>query len=169
MFQSLLRFAAIALILSWVAAVADQQAAETAESEPTEITEIDANEAEQARSDEEDEEETIADDIVLETQNCISSSRIRRTDILDDHTIVFYMYGSDIFLNKLPHRCSGLRMADAFGYDVRTSQLCNVDTIRVLDNFGGGIRPGIACGLGKFGLITEEQLTAIRDKESAEE
>jgi len=134
---------------------------------PTEITEIDANEAEAAGSDEA--EDAIADELVVETRDCISSARIRRTDILDDRTIVFFMQGSDIYLNQLPHRCNGLRRSDAFSYDVRTSQLCHVDTIRLIDSFGGEMRPGIACGLGKFRPITEEQLMVLREKGPVED
>lgn len=128
----------------------------------TEIEEIDANDAEEAASDEAD--DSLADEVIFEAQDCISTSRIRRTDVLDDQTIVFFMHGSDIYLNKLPHRCNGLRRSDAFSYEVRTSQLCHVDMIRLIDTFGGEIRRGVACGLGKFRPITEEQLLVLRDK-----
>jgi len=133
----------------------------------TEITEIDANEAEEEAADEA--EGSLADELIFETRDCISASRIRRTDILDNSTIVFFMHGSEIYLNQLPHRCNGLKRSDAFSYDVRTSQLCNVDTIRLLDTFGGEIRQGIGCGLGKFRPITEEQLMALRERGPVED
>ena len=136
---------------------------------PTEIEEIDANEAEAEAAASDDADESIADEMIFESQDCISASRISRTDVLDDRTIVFFMHGSDIYLNQLRHRCNGLRRADAFSYDVRTSQLCNVDTIRLIDTFGGEIRQGIGCGLGKFRPITEEQLMALRERGPVED
>ena len=73
------------------------------------------------------------------------------------------MYGSEIFLNRLPHRCNGLRRSDAFSYELRTPQLCDIDTIRAVDYFGGTVRPGMVCPLGKFQLITDEQLDILRN------
>lgn len=126
------------------------------------IAEIDANKAEEAATNEA--EESLADEVFVETRNCISVHRISRTDVLDDNSVLFYMYGSEIYLNRLPHRCLGLRMADAFSYEIRTQQLCNVDVIRVVRTFGGDLTPGVACGLGKFRPVTEEQVLLLRGK-----
>lgn len=41
-------------------------------------------------------------------------------------------------------------MEDRFSYKTSTSQLCSVDTIRVLHNYGGQLEEGVGCGLGKF-------------------
>lgn len=128
------------------------------------IDELDANEAE-ARAQErtkEAGEESLAADLFGETRDCVNVRRISRTDVLDDRSILFYMYGSEIYLNKLPYRCSGLRMADAFSYDVRTSQLCDIDVIRVVRTFGGNLSPGIGCPLGQFQRVSEEQVMFLR-------
>lgn len=103
------------------------------------------------------------DDIVLDPQRCVRRVDIDHTKIVDDRAILFYMRGSTIFLNKLPHRCSGLKMAGAFGYDTRTGQLCDIDVISVVDHIGGGLRRGVSCGLGKFKPITEEQVELIKE------
>jgi len=128
------------------------------------IDELDANEAE-ARAQESTEaagDESLDANLFGESRKCVNVRRISRTDVLDDRSILFYMYGSEILLNKLPHRCSGLRMADAFSYDVRTSQLCDIDMIRVVRTFGGGLSPGIGCPLGKFQQVSEEQVMFLR-------
>jgi hypothetical protein len=107
-------------------------------------------------------------DILLgETERCVNMHRIDRTEVINDRTIVFYMSGGDIYVNRLPHRCPGLRSRQAFMYKNTTNTLCNVDTIRVLDNFGGSLRPGVACGLGEFHPVstgTVDQLKALDDK-----
>ena len=144
-----------------------------AEDTPAEMDEIDTNEAEREVA-EEAAGGAAADDVLTELifgepVDCINAQRIRNTKVLNDREIVFYMSGSDIYLNRLPHRCSGLRMADAFSYEVRTSQLCHIDLIRVVDNFGGSMRTGIACGLGRFLPITEEQLDILRERGPVED
>ena len=92
----------------------------------------------------------------MSTVNCINTSRIRNTRIVDDSTILFYMSGGKAYINRLPRRCSGLRMAGGFGYETSTRQLCRVDTITVLRTGGGGM--GAACGLGVFKPITREEI-----------
>ena len=90
-------------------------------------------------------------DILLgESERCINMNRIERTDVIDDRTVAFYLRGGDIYVNRLPHRCPGLRSRQAFMYKNTTNTLCSIDTIRVLDSFGGTLRPGVGCGLGEF-------------------
>ncbi|MDJ0927381.1 MAG: hypothetical protein QNJ73_06965 [Gammaproteobacteria bacterium] len=94
------------------------------------------------------------------TQNCIRVDSIRNTRIHDDSTILFYMTGGKAYVNNLPHRCSGLRMAGAFGYKTSTRSLCNVDMITVIRSGIGG--PGVRCGLGMFKPITPEEIGLLR-------
>ena len=99
--------------------------------------------------------------------NCISLSRVDRTEVIDETTILFYMRGNQIYRNVLPHRCPGLRADEPFMYRVSTSQLCNVDVITVLDRVGAGFMPGASCGLGKFQPISEaavEELKAAAER-----
>ncbi len=107
-------------------------------------------------------------DILLgESERCINTVRIDRTEVIDDRTVVFYLNGGDIYVNRLPHRCPGLRSRQAFMYKTTTSTLCSIDTIRVLDSFGGGLRPGIGCGLGEFHPVspgTIDQMKAFDDE-----
>lgn len=80
--------------------------------------------------------------------NCIATNRIRDTKVHDDYTIDFQMVDGALYRNSMTNRCAGLGFAERFGYEVRTAQLCNTDTITVLPT-GGGI-PGPTCGLEKF-------------------
>jgi hypothetical protein len=85
-----------------------------------------------------------------EPKSCVSIQQIRSTKIIDDSTIDFKMAGGKTYRNTLPYSCSGLRRDDAFSYRTSTSQLCNVDIIRVVENYGGRLQEGAGCGLGKF-------------------
>ena len=141
--------------LSWVAAASDGVPVS-----PETAGELSAGDESADSSD-----QSAAEDakIVLATQNCVRRSMIDTTRIIDDRTILFYMRGPNIFLNKLPRRCSGLKISGTFGYDTRTNELCNVDIIAVMQDFGGQIRPGVRCGLGKFQPVTEEQVALIKE------
>ncbi len=112
----------------------------------------------------EDDKKAI-DELLSDAEHCISLSRIDRTDVVDDSNILFYMKGGDIYLNRLPHRCPGLRWEKAFMYRTSMSQLCNVDIITVLNNMGFGFSPGVSCGLGPFYPISEETAKALKAKQ----
>jgi len=109
------------------------------------------------------EESIIADE--QNAEDCVSIRRIDRTEILDDRTIVFHMLGKDIYLNKLPRRCPGLRSAGTYSYKNQTGRLCDVDLITVLNQFGGGFSRGASCGLGDFFPITEDELAVLKNPE----
>ena len=99
-----------------------------------------------------------AEEIDREPVRCISIPRIDRTEIIDARTVLFYMRGGrDIYRNQLTHDCPRLVREKRFSYNVRTSQLCNVDYISVLEWWGGSLRQGAPCGLGMFYPITEEE------------
>jgi len=79
--------------------------------------------------------------------NCISTSRIRDTEVHDDQTIDFRMIDGDIYRNTLPNRCPSLGFEERFAYRTNSSQLCSVDVITVLYSDG---QRGAGCGLGQF-------------------
>jgi hypothetical protein len=87
---------------------------------------------------------------VGEAVTCIDTHRIDSTNIVANNVIDFKMRGGKVFRNTLPYSCSGLVSEDAFSYRTSISRLCNVDTIRVLHNYGGRLEEGVGCGLGKF-------------------
>lgn len=100
-------------------------------------------------------------ELFTDAEKCISLTRLDRTDIIDDRNILFYMRGDEIYLNQLPHRCSGLRMADGFSYRRTINRLCQIDLISPIPR--GGFGGGISCGLGTFRLITEDEVVAMKE------
>ncbi len=92
--------------------------------------------------------------------SCVSTTSIRLTRIIDDRTIDFEMAGRKLYRNTLPYSCPSLKSEDRFSYKPTGSQLCSVDTIRVLNSYGGRLQEGVGCGLGKFQQI--EKLKAVR-------
>lgn len=97
-----------------------------------------------------------------EGERCISTRAIRDTQIIDDRTILFRMRGGDVYVNNLTNTCRGLRRERRFSYSPTAGRLCDVDTIRVIESFGGVIQEGIACGLGSFYPITEEESELLK-------
>lgn len=95
------------------------------------------------------------------TRNCVPLRSIDQTRVVDDQTILFYMLGPDVYVNLLPRKCNGLKRTDAFSYATSLSQLCHLDVIRGLRNFGGELSPTVACGLGKFVPISKEQIELL--------
>lgn len=85
-----------------------------------------------------------------EPVRCVSLSQIRSTNVVDNSTIDFKMAGGKTYRNSLPYSCPGLKFEDRFSYRTSLSQLCNVDIVRVLHNYGGQLQEGVGCGLGKF-------------------
>ena len=111
------------------------------------------------------EEEPVVDG---DTRRCLSTRRIRRTRIIDDRNILFYMPGKVVYHNILRQPCNGLEREGRFSYKTSAGSLCSSDVIFVLyDGALGGLREGNACGLGVFHEITREDATALLEAEDA--
>jgi hypothetical protein len=101
-------------------------------------------------------------------RDCVATTSIDRTQILDDQTILFHMRGKKVFRNYLPKNCPGLKREGRFMYQTTQSRLCDFDTVTVLEEWGGRFTPGFTCKLGDFQPITREEaeeLTAVRGKD----
>ena len=79
-------------------------------------------------------------------ERCLPLNRISRTEVLDDYNILFHMRGNRMYLNRLPHRCIGLKNERTFLYRTSMSRLCDLDIITVIYNNGFGFTPGASCG-----------------------
>ena len=90
-------------------------------------------------------------------QKCVNLRQVDRTSVVSDRTILFYLNNGDVLRNDLPSRCPTLMTEDTFMYRTMLSQLCSVDTITVLTDFGFGFIPGPTCMLGEFEPISAEQ------------
>jgi hypothetical protein len=111
-------------------------------------------------------DDPVAPDIAelgAEPSRCVSTSRIDRTDIIDDQTIVFELRGTDVLVNSLPRRCPGLARADRFMYEIRNSRLCDTDTITVLEQFGTRLSRGFTCRLGKFYPSNDDAVALLKE------
>lgn len=97
-----------------------------------------------------------------ESESCVFTPRISRTDVIDGQTILFHMGRRDVYMNRLPRNCPGLARERAFTYTIRGSQLCSLDIIRVIETPAMRML-GAACGLGKF-----ERLAVRADFEAEE-
>ena len=95
-------------------------------------------------------------------QSCITVSRIDRTEVIDDRTVIFHMRGRDAYRNYLPRRCPNLARNNRFMYEVRGSQLCDIDTITVLEQFGTRLDRGFTCQLGQFHPVTREDIEELK-------
>jgi hypothetical protein len=97
-----------------------------------------------------------------ESPTCLGLPRIDRTEIVGDRTIVFYMKDRTIYKNELPQSCPALRSNQPFMYRVAMNQLCQMDTITVLERWGFGFTPGMSCPLGRFSAIDEAAVEALK-------
>lgn len=76
--------------------------------------------------------------------SCINPTRITRQEILSDQEIQFTLAGGEVWLNRLPRACPGLRFQGGFTWDVRGTLVCsNEQTIYVRED-------GTPCQLGVF-------------------
>jgi len=104
-----------------------------------------------------------ADDAGLDRtpQSCIVASRIDRTEVIDDNTIIFHMRGrNQAYANYLPRRCPNLAREDRFTYQRRSGQLCDDTTITVLELYAPGL--GFTCQIGQFHPVTPEEVDEMR-------
>lgn len=98
-----------------------------------------------------------------EPSRCLPLSRVRRTEIIDDSTIVFYTRRKEAYVNNLPRSCPGLEVNGRFMYEVHQSRLCETDWITVLERFGVGYGRGFTCRLGVFHPANEEIVAILKN------
>ncbi len=98
---------------------------------------------------------------VEESQRCINSRTIRRTNVVDDSNIVFQMRGSKTYLNTLLKPCKGLSDERRFTYGSYTRSLCEFDQIRILKDSSFGAYEGRACKLGRFRPLTQDDVAYL--------
>ncbi len=97
-----------------------------------------------------------------DSRECIDLRQIRRTKVVDDRNILFYMRGNTVYHNILPRQCGGLSREERFSYETSIGRLCRLDMIRVLYDDPFGLREGNTCGLGLFHKMTVEDADAFR-------
>jgi hypothetical protein len=79
--------------------------------------------------------------------DCIRLSDIRSSRIID-RTAILYDTGRTLYVNRPTSGASSLDRDDILVTDTRSSQLCSIDIVRLLDS--GSRMPNGSVGLGKF-------------------
>jgi hypothetical protein len=95
-----------------------------------------------------------------QSRDCVSTTQIKNTAVLDDQTIIFELRDRSVWKNTLDFSCPRLGFFEAFSYEARGLQLCDLDTIKVIESSGF---VGPTCGLGKF----ERQTQSLRELKTA--
>lgn len=76
--------------------------------------------------------------------SCINPTRIQKQTIVSDQEIRFELNNGEVWVNKLPNTCSGLKSEGGFSWKVHGTQVCsNQEIIEVLNR-------GTTCMLGEF-------------------
>lgn len=100
-----------------------------------------------------------------EPVRCISLSRIDQTRVIDERTIAFFLRNGRIYLNRLNRACPSLKRDKPFSYSTATGQLCRIDAITVIEDFGLGLIRGASCSLGMFDPTDAEALALLTGEE----
>lgn len=95
---------------------------------------------------------------------CISTSRIRSSNVLNDQHVVFRVSASKYYLVQFRNRCPMLERNATISYETRSEQLCALDSIRGLIGLGTTARFGPPCQIPRFQEITREQLVLLREQ-----
>ncbi len=106
--------------------------------------------------------DTRQPDADMQGQRCLSSRPIRKTEVLDDQNILFYLRGAAIYLNHLPKPCRRLAQEGRFMYRTTVARICRYDIINLLVDIGGTLGLGRACKLGTFYPITKEDVERLK-------
>lgn len=101
-----------------------------------------------------------ADTVDSSSVECVSLTRVTRTEVLDEQTILFHMRGQKTYSNHLPRECPGLDEQTRFTYKTTSNQLCSNDTITLFER-GAQLSPGITCRLGKFVPSSAEEVVDL--------
>ncbi len=103
-------------------------------------------------------------------RRCISRFAYRDFEPLSDRYLLFKGPGNKLWLNELHGMCPGLRHTTALAFDLRGSEICELDQFKVTDWFDWSRYrrwpwhwlQGVPCTLGKFQPVTGQQVEALR-------
>jgi hypothetical protein len=93
---------------------------------------------------------------------CLQLRAIDRTEVVDTRNILFYLKNDRVYQNALPHVCGMLSANRPFLYRVTTQQICDLDTITVLEQWSFGFTPTETCMLGKFKLVDDGEIETLK-------
>ncbi len=96
-------------------------------------------------------------------QRCLQLSRLDRTEVLNDHQILFQTQGHKSYVNTLPYPCPGMRRDSTLMFRTSIDLVCDVDVVTIVDQLGWGLQPRASCGLGKFDPVDEDEVKQLRN------
>lgn len=82
--------------------------------------------------------------------SCLQLSSVRESVVRSDSVIDFRTGGKQWYRNTLPNSCPSLGFEQRYSHETSLNQICSVDIIYVLQDYGGRLQRGAGCGLGKF-------------------
>lgn len=82
--------------------------------------------------------------------SCLQLSNVRESVVRSDSVIDFRTSGKQWYRNTLPNSCPSLGFEQRYSHETSLNQICSVDIIHVLQDYGGRLQRGAGCGLGKF-------------------
>lgn len=108
--------------------------------------------------------ERVEQESYARSERCLSTFQYDSVEVLDDQHLLFTDgTGDKVWLNRLRHRCSGLRPDDILAFDMHGNRLCSLDTATVIEYVLFWRRTGPTCSLGEFHELTEAQASLIRE------
>ena len=110
----------------------------------------------------------LDDDAYVKSSRCLSPSRYRRIEIMNDRVLVFRGRGDDVWVNFLPNRCLGLGPDMIVSVEKHGMRLCSRDRFRGLPRLRGGAG-SMPCVLGDFHRVASDSVGAIHDAIQASE
>ncbi len=84
---------------------------------------------------------------VAQADRCINPTRIQKQEIISDQEIRFTLTGNEVWVNKLPRQCSGLKFQGGFTWEIRGMTVCSGEQIIYVQE------TGTPCQLGDFSRV----------------
>jgi len=107
---------------------------------------------------------TAAPGEYVKTQTCLISTRIKQTEVLSERFILFHFFDhSELWLARLPQRCSGLTPRSKLVFDKNNDRLCRWDSVRTVLNEDSPMPQfGPRCVLPQFEAVTPDQVEQLK-------
>ena len=96
-------------------------------------------------------------------ERCLQLSSYQKIRVLDKEHLLFEGRGDKVWLNKLRIACPGLRPNAVLQLDVRSSSVCNLDTVTSIEVRRLYVdKLSATCSLGSFVQIPREQAEFLK-------
>ena len=98
-----------------------------------------------------------------EPVTCLPRSAYTEVEVINPELLLFHGRGEQMWLNRMRRACVGLHFDRVLAFEVRNSRLCDLDTVRGIDTFGGSwSATGARCSLGTFDPVSPQQVELLK-------